>query len=125
MTRSDDPGERHSIAKPRRDPVLDSLQPVENLAGALDRIATLEEQIAVQKAAAARGQPNEPRPPPDDSAVRVYSVKQTAEILGLGLTATYQHITKGRIPAIKLGGTWLVPHVALARMLAEKQGEAV
>jgi excisionase family DNA binding protein len=62
--------------------------------------------------------PTAARPPPaTNTSVRVYTVKETAEILRLGLTQTYTNITEGKIPAIKLGGRWLVPHDALVRLL--------
>jgi excisionase family DNA binding protein len=39
----------------------------------------------------------------------VYTVKETAQLLSLSLGTTYQLIRSGDIPAIKLGGRWVVP----------------
>jgi|SRR6516165_7584439 len=75
-------------------------------------------QRVIGKAIDDRGQPTEPRPPPaKETSIRVYTVAETAKILRLGLTKTYDNIISGRIPAIKLGGRWLVPHEALVRLL--------
>ena len=46
-----------------------------------------------------------------------YSVEETANILGLGRTATYQGIEKGEIPGIRIGKRILVPRAALERLL--------
>jgi excisionase family DNA binding protein len=83
----------------------------------LARLEALEARVA-GKTVDDRGQPTEARPPPSES-IKVYTVKETAEILRLGLTRTYDNTIKGRIPAIKLGGRWLVPHAALVRLLQE------
>jgi excisionase family DNA binding protein len=83
----------------------------------LARLDALEARVA-GKTVDDRGQPTEARPPPtEDTSIKVYTVKETAEILRLGLTRTYDNIVKGRIPAIKLGGRWLVPHDGLRRLL--------
>jgi excisionase family DNA binding protein len=89
-----------------------------------DVLARLEalEARGIGKAIDDRGQPTEPRPPPArETSIRVYTVAETAKILRLGLTRTYDNVVKGRIPAIKLGGRWLVPHDALVRLLQGKQ----
>jgi excisionase family DNA binding protein len=39
----------------------------------------------------------------------VYTVKETAHLLSLSLGTTYQLIRSGEIPAIKLGGRWVIP----------------
>ena len=39
----------------------------------------------------------------------VYSVKEVASLLGLNLGGTYALIHDGTIPAIRMGGRWLVP----------------
>jgi len=46
-----------------------------------------------------------------------YSVEETAKILGLGRTATYQGIERGEIPSIRIGKRILVPGVALEQLL--------
>ncbi|MGH3486551.1 MAG: helix-turn-helix domain-containing protein [Actinopolymorphaceae bacterium] len=39
----------------------------------------------------------------------VYTVKETAELLSLSLGSTYSLVRSGQIPAIKLGGRWVIP----------------
>ena len=39
----------------------------------------------------------------------VYTVKEVAELLSLSLGGTYQLVRDGTIPALKLGGRWVVP----------------
>jgi excisionase family DNA binding protein len=81
------------------------------------RVAALEAKVA-GKTEDDRGQPTDPRPPPaEDTSVRVYTVKETARILRLGLSVTYAGVVEGRIPAMKIGGRWLVPHEALVRFI--------
>jgi excisionase family DNA binding protein len=83
----------------------------------LARLEALEARV-IGKTTDDRGQPTEPRPPPaEETAIRVYTVAETAKILRLGLTKTYDNIMSGRIPAIKIGGRWLVAHDALVRLL--------
>jgi excisionase family DNA binding protein len=48
------------------------------------------------------------RPKPTRERV-VYTVQEVAHLLGLGLSGTYLLIREGTIPAIKIGGRWLVP----------------
>jgi excisionase family DNA binding protein len=110
-------GERSSSASMPKQP----LDPVPALlrvdSEVLARLEALEARVT-GKAIDDMGQPTEPRPPPaEDTSIRVYTVKETAKILRLGLTRTYDNIVSGRIPAIKLGGRWLVPHDALVRLL--------
>jgi excisionase family DNA binding protein len=85
------------------------------------RVAALEAQVA-GKTVDARGQPTAPRPPPiEDTSVRCYTIRETAWILRLGLSMTYDGVVNGRIPAVKIGGRWLVPHDALVRLLQTEQ----
>jgi excisionase family DNA binding protein len=116
-------GERPSSARTSKLEVLDPVPAVLRAdSEVLARLAALEARVT-GKTVDDRGQPTEPRPPPtDDTSVRVYTVAETAKILRLGLTRTYDFIVKGRIPAIKLGGRWLVPHDALVRLLREAGG---
>ena len=46
-----------------------------------------------------------------------YTVDDTAELLGLGRTATYQAVRSGEIPSIRIGNRILVPKVALESLL--------
>ena len=48
------------------------------------------------------------RPRPSRDRV-VYTVQEVADLLGLALSGTYLLIREGTIPAIKMGGRWLVP----------------
>jgi excisionase family DNA binding protein len=47
-----------------------------------------------------------PRPPTERA---VYTVQEVAHLLGLALGGTYTLIREGTIPAIKMGGRWVVP----------------
>ena len=56
---------------------------------------------------------------------RTVSVDQAAKILGIGRSAAYEGVKTGDIPAIRVGGRWLVPLAALDKMLADAgKGEA-
>ena len=48
---------------------------------------------------------------------RTVSVEEGAKILGIGRSAAYAGVRSGQIPAIRIGGRWLIPLVALERML--------
>lgn len=50
---------------------------------------------------------------------KAISVEECAKILGLGRSATYEAVRSGQIPRIKIGGRWLIPLVALERMLED------
>jgi excisionase family DNA binding protein len=39
----------------------------------------------------------------------VYTVQEVADMLALGLGGTYTLIREGTIPALKMGGRWVVP----------------
>ncbi|WP_432901272.1 helix-turn-helix domain-containing protein [Micromonospora matsumotoense] len=54
---------------------------------------------------------------PAKVASAVYTVAETAEILSLSLGSTYALVRSGEIPAIKLGGRWLIPKGRLHRWL--------
>ncbi|MEV0213551.1 helix-turn-helix domain-containing protein [Micromonospora sp. NPDC050695] len=49
----------------------------------------------------------------------VYTVAETAEILRLSLGSTYALVRSGEIPALKLGGRWVIPRGRLHRWLDE------
>ena len=118
MARTPVAGERSSSARMLKQEVLDPVPALLRVdSDVLARLEALEARVA-GKTVDDRGQPTEARPPPtEDTSIKVYTVKETAEILRLGLTRTYDNIVKGRIPAIKLGGRWLVPHDGLRRLL--------
>lgn len=111
MARTPVAGERSSSARMPKQEVLDPVPTLLRVdSEVLARLDALEARVA-GKTVDDRGQPTE------DTSIKVYTVKETAEILRLGLTRTYDNIVKGRIPAIKLGGRWLVPHDGLRRLL--------
>jgi excisionase family DNA binding protein len=49
-----------------------------------------------------------------------YDVEETARILGLGRSATYEAIRRGEIPSIRIGKRLLVPRAALDRLLGSE-----
>ncbi|MEV6368700.1 helix-turn-helix domain-containing protein [Micromonospora musae] len=57
--------------------------------------------------------------PPAPVARAVYTVAETAHLLSLSLGSTYALVRSGEIPAIKLGGRWLIPKGRLHRWLGE------
>jgi excisionase family DNA binding protein len=122
MARTDVAGERSSSAPMPKQISLDPVPPLLRVNSVLARLEALETRVA-GKTIDDRGQPTEPRPPPaEDTSVRVYTVRENARILRLGLTRTYDNIVSGKIPAIKIGGRWLVPHDALVRLLQRVGG---
>ena len=54
----------------------------------------------------------------DEAELLVYSVPEAGGKIGLGKSSSYQAVRSGQIPAIKIGGRWIVPKVAFDRMLA-------
>ncbi len=46
-----------------------------------------------------------------------YTVIETAKLLGVGKTRVYEGVADGTIPAIRLGGRWIIPKFALHRFL--------
>lgn len=118
MARTTVAGERTSSARMPKLAPLDRVPALLRVdSDVLARLEALEARV-IGKTTDDRGQPTEPRPPPaEETSIRVYTVAETAKILRLGLTKTYDNIMSGRIPAIKIGGRWLVPHDALVRLL--------
>lgn len=49
----------------------------------------------------------------------VYSVEEAARLLGISRNHAYDSVRTGDIPAVRLGRKWLVPRVALERMLSD------
>jgi excisionase family DNA binding protein len=113
---------RSTIASPRLDPVTEQLrddsEAFVRLAALAPRTTPPQLSSIVQYA----------RPPPaasDDTelSVRCYSVKETAQLLRLGLSRTYEAIASGRIPAVRFGNRWLVPHNELVGLLERLKKE--
>ena len=50
---------------------------------------------------------------------KTLTVEEAARYLGIGRSATYDAINRGDIPVLKIGRRFLVPAVALEKMLAE------
>ena len=84
------------------------------MSGILARLAAIEAQLEENQGLLSKQQE---RALLSEEGVKCYTVAETAKILRKGKTRTYQAIVDGKIPAIKLGGRWLVPHVALERLL--------
>ena len=49
---------------------------------------------------------------------QTYTVRETAEVLGIGLNSAYEAIAQGQIPALRIGNRLLVPRAALKERLA-------
>lgn len=47
------------------------------------------------------------------------TIDETAQALGISRTLAYLMVRDGRLPAIRLGGTWRVPRAALGALLAQ------
>jgi excisionase family DNA binding protein len=54
---------------------------------------------------------------PADIESRVFSVEETAELLGIGRGSAYAAIRRGELPGVRLGRRLVVPGAALLRML--------
>ena len=60
-----------------------------------------------------------------DGSIVVLTIEQTADLLGMRRTATYESVRRGEIPSLKLGRRRLVPVPALLRMLDGETPQAV
>lgn len=49
--------------------------------------------------------------------VQTLTVEEAAKILGVGITNAYAAVKRGEIPAIRIGGRFLVPKPALEKLL--------
>jgi excisionase family DNA binding protein len=47
--------------------------------------------------------------PAAPDARATYTVAEIADLLGLSLGGTYNLVRTGRIPALRMGGRWLIP----------------
>ena len=48
----------------------------------------------------------------------VYTIEEAAELLKIGRSGAYEPAWRGDIPVLRIGRRWLVPRVALDKMLA-------
>jgi excisionase family DNA binding protein len=55
-----------------------------------------------------------------DPAPETMTIPAAAKRLGIGRNQAYQAAAKGELPAIRIGHRWLVPMVALDRLLGGK-----
>lgn len=46
------------------------------------------------------------------------TVEEAAKLLGIGRNSAYEGVRRGDIPALRIGGRYVVPRAALDRMLA-------
>ena len=53
----------------------------------------------------------------DSSQRLTYSIKETAQVLGLSRNSVYQGCQRGEIPSIRVGKRILIPKAALLRIL--------
>ena len=50
------------------------------------------------------------------------TVEEAARLLGIGRNSAYEAVRRGEIPAIRIGKRFVVPRVALERMLSDAGG---
>ena len=57
------------------------------------------------------------------AAPLTYDVKEVSEMLGLSLGSTYSLCRDGSLPAVRLGGRWLIPRKRFHEWLDSVPGE--
>ncbi len=97
--------------------VLHIARSVEALAGHPAPPAVWEALVELAEAMHAAGL-SAPPDLPSDLERRTFTIDETATMLGLGRTATYNAVRRGELPSIRFGRRVLVPGAALARLLA-------
>jgi len=55
-----------------------------------------------------------------DTEKMAFSVKETAQLLGVGRNTMWKAVWRGQVPTIRIGKRRLVPKVALEQMLLGK-----
>lgn len=57
----------------------------------------------------------------------ILTVERAGKLLGMSRSAAYRAVDRGDIPALRMGGRWLVPTAALLRLIgvAEAVDEAI
>jgi excisionase family DNA binding protein len=53
------------------------------------------------------------------SELKMFSVRKTAEILGIGRTKLYQLLDAGKLQRVKVGRKVLIPHKSIAGFLSD------
>jgi excisionase family DNA binding protein len=56
-------------------------------------------------------------PIPKSSRRMTYTVEEVAELLGLGRNTAYVAVRNGNIPAIKIGGRYVIPKSVIDKLL--------
>jgi excisionase family DNA binding protein len=46
------------------------------------------------------------------------NVPEAAKLLGISERSAYEAVRRGEVPAVRVGGRWLVPRAALERLLS-------
>ena len=54
----------------------------------------------------------------------VYTIEEARKLLSLGRSGAYEAARRGDIPVLRIGRRWLVPRVALDKMLADAGKDA-
>ena len=54
----------------------------------------------------------------------VYTIEEAAELLKIGRSGAYEAARRGDIPVLRIGRRWLVPRIALDKMLADAGKDA-
>ncbi|HEY7064277.1 MAG TPA: helix-turn-helix domain-containing protein [Chloroflexota bacterium] len=53
------------------------------------------------------------------------SVQEAARLLGIGRTSAYLAVRRGDLPVLRIGRRYVVPRVALERLLGQAAGDAL
>lgn len=48
------------------------------------------------------------------------TVEEAAKVLGIGRNSAYEAVRRGELPVIRIGRRYIVPRIALERMLTER-----
>ena len=55
---------------------------------------------------------------------KTLTVEEAAKIMGLGRSAAYQAARNGQLPAIKIGGRYLISKIGLEKLLSGEKVQA-
>lgn len=56
----------------------------------------------------------------NNDARRMYTVAETAKVLGIGRSTAYELVNQGEIEAVRIGKRWLVSPAVLENILGER-----